>query len=300
MENALRGIMNTVIRYYKLLLEQYARSVQAMKECPSEGSVLPEHKNAPSSKTVLIFSPHPDDESIIGALPIRLARELNYKIVNVAVTLGSKKERQLERLNELKNACSVLGFDLVATGERCLEHVNELERGTDSAAWNQKVGLIGEIITQYQPACVIVPHRNDGHITHMGTHLLVLDALQQIRFPTFVCLTEFWRALKEPNLMIESSIDDVALMMAALSCHVGEIKRNQYHAFLPAWMTDNVRRGSELLDGAGAAAANIAFATLYHWLWFDGCEFASGFHKNRIMKHEDSLSQLFGRDGMVL
>lgn len=286
--------MKRTIDHYKKLIEEYTKTVQAMKDCRCDDQMLGQKiLNKPiSDKTVLIFSPHPDDESIISALPLRLARELNYTVVNIAVTLGSKRERQLERLAELKDACAVLNYGLEVTGERCLESVNELGRGHDLLAWQHKVAVIGDIIKQYKPACIVVPHRNDGHPTHAGTHLLVMDALQEIAYPTFVCLTEFWRALKDPNLMIESSVDDVALMMTALSCHVGEIKRNQYHAFLPAWMTDNVRRGSELLDGAGAAAANIPFATLYHWLWFDGKEFASSKHENRIIKLDNGLTEL--------
>ena len=36
-----------------------------------------------------------------------------------------------------------------------------------------------------------------------------------------------------PNLMAESSVDDLATMMTALSFHVGEVQRNPYHLTLP-------------------------------------------------------------------
>ena len=52
-----------------------------------------------------------------------------------------------------------------------------------------------------------------------------------------------------PNLMIASTVDDVAELVAALSLHAGEVRRNPYHRRLPAWMIDNVRRGAELLGG---------------------------------------------------
>jgi hypothetical protein len=45
--------------------------------------------------------------------------------------------------------------------------------------------------------------------------------------------------------------------------HAGEVARNPYHLTLPAWMMDNVRRGSELVSGPGAAAPGFAFAALY-------------------------------------
>src|SRR5262245_48167943 len=65
-----------------------------------------------SAQNVLIFSPHPDDECIIGALPLRLLREAKWRVINVAVTQGSKKERQAERFAELQRACEFMGYEL--------------------------------------------------------------------------------------------------------------------------------------------------------------------------------------------
>jgi hypothetical protein len=52
-------------------------------------------------------------------------------------------------------------------------------------------------------------------------------------------------------------------LVSALSFHAGEVKRNPYHARLPAWMMDNVRRGSELVRGKGKRAPDFTFATIY-------------------------------------
>ena len=52
-------------------------------------------------------------------------------------------------------------------------------------------------------------------------------------------------------------------MIAATTFHAGELKRNPYHLLLPAWMMDNVRRGSELVGGQGGAAPDFTFAALY-------------------------------------
>jgi hypothetical protein len=75
--------------------------------------------------------------------------------------------------------------------------------------------------------------------------------------------TEFWGAMATPNLMVESTVDDVGDMMAALSFHVGEVQRNPYHLLVPPWMMDNVRRGSEIVGGQGGAAPDFTFCTLY-------------------------------------
>ena len=73
---------------------------------------------------MLIFAPHPDDEVIIGGLALRLLRELQMNVINVAVTLGSRVDRQAERWRELQDCCEYIGFGLVGTGERGLEGLN--------------------------------------------------------------------------------------------------------------------------------------------------------------------------------
>ena len=68
--------------------------------------------------------------------------------------------------------------------------------------------------------------------------------------------------MAEPNLLVESGVEDMGDLVAALACHVGEMRRNPYHARLPAWMLDNVRR-AELVGGQGGAAPDFTFGTIY-------------------------------------
>src|SRR5439155_16282094 len=77
--------------------------------------------------------------------------------------------------------------------------------------------------------------------------------------------TEFWGAMDTPNLMVESSEQDVVDLISALSFHVGEVRRNPYHVRMPAWLMDNVRRGGELVGGQGGAAPDFLFGTLYRF-----------------------------------
>jgi LmbE family N-acetylglucosaminyl deacetylase len=214
---------------------------------------------------VLIFSPHPDDECIIGGLAVRLLREAGMRVVNVAVTQGSRADRQIERWRELQAACDYLGFDLVATAPRGLERINPRTRTEDPVHWGKAVEGVAGIIADHQPAAVFFPHDTDWNSTHVGTHHLLIEALgrQPAQFSTLAVETEFWGAMASPNLMIELSVDDVAQMITALSFHVGEVKRNPYHLLVPPWMQDNVRRGGELVGGQGGIAPDFSFCTLY-------------------------------------
>lgn len=218
-----------------------------------------------SARNVLIFSPHPDDECIVGALALRLRQEANLRVINVAVTQGSKKERQAERWAELQNACRFIGFDLVPTRPGGLERVNVRTREQDPGFWRESVRIIAGLLREWAPSLIFFPHERDWNSSHIGTHWLVVDALRSLG-PEFGCLaaeTEYWGQNDQPNLMVQSSAADVAQLVAGIAFHIGEVRRNPFHLFLPAWMQENVRRGSELVGGQGEAAPDWAFATLY-------------------------------------
>lgn len=214
---------------------------------------------------VLLFSPHPDDECLTGALPLRLLRESQFNVINVAVTLGSNRARRAERWQELTKACEYLQFGLILTQEGGLESINPKTRQNDPQAWQGSVKAIAHLLQSHQPEIVFCPHEGDRHSTHIGTHYLVMDALAQMPddFACWIVETEYWGAIANPNLMIESSVEDVADLMAATAFHEGEVSRNPYHLRLPAWMADNVRRGGELVGSAGGDVPAFAFATLY-------------------------------------
>ncbi len=215
--------------------------------------------------TALIFSPHPDDECIIGGLALRLKRESKWNVLNVAVTLGSKKERQSARLRELKKACAQLGFGLILPAKTGLEHITLESRKRNRTHWKKAVRVVAEILAVHRPRVLFIPHENDGHPVHVGTHFLVLDALKTLPagFHCYVVETEFWGQMAEPNLLIELSVADVAQLVGALTCHAGEVRRNAYHARLPAWLIDNVRRGAELVGGQGGVAPEFVFGAIY-------------------------------------
>ena len=243
-----------------------ARLVRAGKSLPLGTFPVPSRPPAAAdAPAALMFSPHPDDECIIGALAVRLQRESGFRVVNVAVTQGSNKARQAARWDELRAACDYLGFELVETVRGGLEKIAAATRHGDTARWNTSVDVIARILSDRRPQVVFFPHDADWNSTHIGTHHLLVDALarQGDDFACTVVETEFWGAMATPNLMVESTAQDLGDMMAALSFHVGEVQRNPYHLLVPAWMQDNVRRGGELVGGQGGAAPDFSFATLY-------------------------------------
>ncbi|MEM9026187.1 MAG: PIG-L family deacetylase [Verrucomicrobiota bacterium] len=202
-----------------------------------------------SKSKALLFSPHPDDECIQGLLPLRLQRELNFQIINVPVTFGSNKERRTERAKELENACAFLGW-------HCHTHhsdLRDLERSE-----------VLEIINRYKPQAIFLPHERDWNSRHISTHHTVMEAINESSdLSCWIIETEYWGQMENPNTMVAGSPEHLAELIAATSFHIGEVSRNPYHLTLPAWMQDNVRRGTELILGQGQHAPNYTFATLY-------------------------------------
>ena len=251
---------------YREFVSSFARLVTDGKSLPlGQIDPSPAPKPEPDAPIALIFSPHPDDECIIGGLALRLMREAKMRVINVAVTQGSNKERQSGRLQELKNACGWIGFDLEQTAPNGLEKINIKTRSGDPQHWSSAVTTIATSLARHQPRVIFFPHELDWNSGHVGTHFLVMDALKIMpsSFQTILMETEFWGQMPTPNLMVESSEQDVADLLAALSFHVEEVRRNPYHLRMPAWLMDNVRRGAELVGGQGGAAPDFMFATLY-------------------------------------
>lgn len=250
---------------------------------------------APDAPHALLFSPHPDDECIVGGIALRLLRQAGVRLVNVAVTLGSKKERQAARLRELRNACDYIGFELVAAAPGGLERINAKSREQDPAHWSNCVEKIFGLLQHHQPAIVLYPHEKDWNSTHIGTHYLVMDALRRMpaNFECHLVETEFWGAMADPNLMVEISPEDLGDMITATTFHIGEVARNPYHLLLPAWMMDNVRRGAEVAGGQGGTAPDFTFAALYRLSKWKNGRVHRTFEGGRQVPSSTNIGDLF-------
>lgn len=247
--------------------QQLRRGADLSHALPRSQELQPAAADAP---VCLVFSPHPDDEAISGALPSRLRGESRWRVVNVAVTLGSDPQRRAGRWNELTRSCARLGFELIsASGEAAqgMQCIGPLTATTQPTVWANAVARVAALLHAYRPRVVVCPHALDGHPAHIGTHHLVRDALALLDPAPgpHVLLSEYWNTQLQPGLMLALEAPQVAQLVAALCEHTGEVARNPYHLTLPAWFIDGVRRGAERVGVAGAVAPDFSFAALYGW-----------------------------------
>jgi LmbE family N-acetylglucosaminyl deacetylase len=255
---------------------------------PASEALLPPD-SPPNGAKIVYCAPHPDDESLGGALAVRLRMESGAQVTNVAITLGGDVSQRARRLRELESACRALGFRLVVpfhpTG---FDGVNPASRQRDPATWRRNVEALREIFDQEQPDIVFAPHAEDFNTTHIGTHDLVIEALgasvaRRGLQTVFLIETEFWHQLFQPNLMVGVSAETVAAQLVAIAEHGGEMRRNPYHLLHPCRMMDNVRRGSEVVGGQGAPAQPFRFAELYHVRLMTGRELRDAAPGGRIL-----------------
>lgn len=262
-------------------LDEVAETVDSGKAIPlgpSPSALIPPRPsaaNGPPAK-VLYCAPHPDDECISGALAFRLRLDSGAEVTNVAITLGSDKGQRPRRLRELESACRAAGFGLaVPQHPSGFDHVDARNREERPGEWSAKVDALAEIFDREKPEAVFAPHAQDFNSTHVGTHLLVTEALgahleRQRRGPVLLIETEFWHQMERPNFMIGLTRELVAAQLLAIGEHGGEMTRNPYHLLHPCRLMDNVRRGSEVVGGQGAAARNFVFAEIYNIAAMDG------------------------------
>lgn len=284
------------MKSYSEYVSSFAKLVVDGRSIPLGGyPPLPRPNVAPDAPKAIFFAPHPDDETICGGLMLRLLREARWNAINCSVTLGRLPDRKAPRLAELKGACGFLGFGLMQlNAPGGLDNVHPPTRTKDPSAWAKMVEATLAVLKEQRPRVIFFPHELDWNSTHIGVHMIVMEALKSA--PDLSCYlveTEFWGQMQTPNLLVEYTAQDVADLIAATSFHVGEVQRNPYHLLLPAWMQDNVRRGSELVGGQGKPAAQFMYAQVHRLRQWKGGKVVDCIQGGRFLPVGENAASLF-------
>jgi len=269
-------------------LLQLGKAIPAVGEAAGP-PLIPASAPAERAFRVVLCSPHPDDEALTGALPLRLRLELGAKVTNCAITLGSDVNRREGRRRELESACRVLGFEIAIPQEPGgFESVSVKTRTERPDAWAAMLGALAKVFERLQPDVVFAPHAEDWHPAHIGTHFLAVDALaaysvQAKQEAVPLIETCYWHEHAQPNLMVGVAPETLATLVMATAEHAGEVSRNAYHLRLPSRMIENVRRGAETVGRVGGAAPDFPFAELYRVTFMKGKQQLSPRAEGRIV-----------------
>jgi LmbE family N-acetylglucosaminyl deacetylase len=196
----------------------------------------------------LHFAPHPDDELIGAPATLMALRDAGWRVVNLACGLGRPEQRR-RREAELREACSVAGFELLIP-EAPVGLSGADDRGAAATALRD---LIRAAIEELAPRIVLSPSPHDRH----PAHELVARALAGVLAersdpPPRWWMWALWGALPLPSLGTGFDRARLDQILAALSAHRGELRRNDYRLLVKARAVMNAALGPELLFGFGA------------------------------------------------
>ncbi|MBO3461300.1 PIG-L family deacetylase [Aetokthonos hydrillicola Thurmond2011] len=178
-----------------------------------------------SQKSMMVFSPHQDDETFGCGGMIALKREQGIPVAVTFLTDGqgfggsdaqTKNEIVEIRKQEAVKALQILGV------EQSRIHFLEKPDGTlqdlEPRQRQQTIEQLAELISFYKPEEIYVPHRKDCHKDHEATYELVKEAIRDektqnlykqagievelVQYPIWL----FWRS----PLFIMLKLEDIA------------------------------------------------------------------------------------------
>lgn len=203
-----------------------------------------------ANKSVLLVSPHPDDEIIGAGATILGLQAAGYNVINLAASLG-KPEQYERRRAELTDACDRAGIQLVIPEEPA--HISS---GDDLvASQTYLTGLIKELLEEHRPDIVIAPSIHDNHHGHEVVARAARDSLLG-RDGARLWMYNVWGELPHPN--IYSPFDQTRLdkVLHVLDAYTGENARNDYRQLVLGRALLGPVLGTEKVFGFGSAAAS--------------------------------------------
>ena len=123
------------------------------------------HENV---KKVLVFSPHPDDETLAAAGYIQEAKKDDIEVRIILITDGNFRGQGEKRQNEFKKSASDLGIE-----DKNLVFLNYKDNGLKSISQNDLETAFKQQIDDFLPQVVIYPSHLDENSDHRATGLAI-------------------------------------------------------------------------------------------------------------------------------
>jgi LmbE family N-acetylglucosaminyl deacetylase len=184
-------------------------------------------------KKIMVFAPHPDDESIGCGGSIAKQAKDGSDITVVFFTSGKEG-----RETEAKETAKILGVSRV-----------EFLRFKDGfLSYSQEsVEKVARISEEVKPELIYVPHELDGDLDHQNAFKIVSEVLKKFYHstkPTVLCY-EVWTPIQAPNYY-EDITDVVEIKEKAITMHKSQ---KALFDFSKAALSLNAYRG--IMSGKG-------------------------------------------------
>jgi LmbE family N-acetylglucosaminyl deacetylase len=144
-------------------------------------------------KNIIVFAPHPDDETLGCGGTIAKRIRQGYKVLIVIMTDGryafknilnihvdpTPDELKALRKEEVKRATTILGVQ-----EENLIFLDFVDGRLENEG-EKAEEKITKILSENHPVEVYFPHKNDGHPDHRATYRIVKKSIRKLAMTTF-------------------------------------------------------------------------------------------------------------------
>lgn len=147
---------------------------------------------------ILVFVPHPDDESIAVGGYLYTCHEVGAQVKLVLVTDGNRRGKRDIRYQEFENAVSRLGFE---ADDRCFWNYPD---GRLSAGLGPLIEQVSEEMASFQPQIVVYSDPADRHSDHAALGRAVEKVLGEEDIgvdPTGYAYLVHYKYYPEPSLL---------------------------------------------------------------------------------------------------
>lgn len=155
-----------------------------------------------TDKTVLVVTPHPDDETLGCGGTLLLLRDKGYSINWLIVTdvfeeHGFSSDRVKSRKQEIEIVTKRYNFENVINLGIPTAKVDEIPKG-------QLVGKISDAINKIKPNILFIPFINDIHSDHKAIAEATISCTKWFRY-SFIETVLYYETISETDFNIDSS-----------------------------------------------------------------------------------------------
>lgn len=154
------------------------------------------------NKTVLVVTPHPDDETLGCGGTLLLLKNKGYKINWLIITgiseeYGFSNEKVSSRNDEINKIVKRYGFEKVIKLGIQPSRVDEVSKG-------ELVGKISTAFNEIKPNIIFVPFNNDVHTDHKLIAEATISCTKWFRYP-FIENVLYYETISETDFNIDST-----------------------------------------------------------------------------------------------
>jgi len=228
--------MKLINKFYNL---KYLKMIKdGLKRAKYDSFPYPKEFNKDFKKCI-IFTPHPDDETIgLGGFMLKY----NSKIKGVYIFTNKDNEIRVE---EAKNVSKKLNipFNFVGNGIR----INEKEA----------IEFIRNIVFSINPDVICIPSFYETHVDHFHLYHLTMKVLEEIKYDGYILMYEVWNTLT-PNYIVDIS-NEMEKKEELIKFYKTQVAEFNYVRFIKGL---NIYRGMQINKKFGEGVIFLDFYNL--------------------------------------